>query len=300
MKVIFFFIDGVGLGDNTDYNPWAVLPLPNLRRLLNGQPLMSSLQAFEEGVIRFYPTDATLGVEGSPQSATGQATIWTGRNAPQAMGDHKGGYPGPKLRAWIEEDHLYQRAIQLGKTVTFANAYTPEFYEARTTRRGWISVSTLTAMSAGLRLRNLKDLQEKKAVYYDMTHIHLRQRYPDFPILRPTDAGQHLLSLSDEHDLTVYEYFLTDVAGHRQDLEMMKQIAGNVDEFLGTLVDGIGKDTVLIVSSDHGNSEDLSHKGHTRHKVPTFIIGQRACEWNGRIHDLTDIAPAILFYLQQQ
>jgi 2,3-bisphosphoglycerate-independent phosphoglycerate mutase len=213
------------------------------------------------------------------------------------MGEHMSGFPGPKLRKWVEEDNIYKQAIRLGKKSTFANAYTSDFFEKRMTQRGWVSVSTATMLSAKLPLRNLSDLQNGKAVYYDITHIHLKEKVTEIPIIAPEQAADHLLDLSNENDLTVFEYFLTDVAGHRQDLSMLEWVLGNYDRFLGRLVDRLPNDCTLVLTSDHGNCEDLTHKGHTSNHVPTIIVGQGA-ERIRSIRDLTDITPAIIELLK--
>ncbi len=84
--VHIFFMDGVGLGGpDPAQNPFVTAELPFLSRLLGradwylqGNGIVSSRRA------TLIPTDANLGVEGRPQSASGQATILTGRNVPQA------------------------------------------------------------------------------------------------------------------------------------------------------------------------------------------------------------------------
>ena len=43
------------------------------------------------------PTDAWLGVEGRPQSASGQTTILTGVNVPAQLGYHKQGFPNAAM-----------------------------------------------------------------------------------------------------------------------------------------------------------------------------------------------------------
>ena len=65
MKVVFLFVDGVGLRPPAADNPVNPEVCPTLCRLIEkyGKPV-----------------DARLGVEGIPQSATGQATMFTGVN----------------------------------------------------------------------------------------------------------------------------------------------------------------------------------------------------------------------------
>ena len=73
MKVLFLFIDGVGLRDAATDNPVNPEVCPALCRLVSkhGKPI-----------------DARLGIDGPPQSATGQATMFTGDNCAAAMGKH--------------------------------------------------------------------------------------------------------------------------------------------------------------------------------------------------------------------
>jgi bisphosphoglycerate-independent phosphoglycerate mutase (AlkP superfamily) len=53
---------------------------------------------------------------------------------------------------------------------------------------------------------------------------------------------------------------------------------------------------LILVTSDHGNLEDLSTRRHTTNPVPALLVGAPALrrEFIGSLHDLSDIAPAIL------
>ncbi|HEY2923438.1 MAG TPA: hypothetical protein VGJ98_00560, partial [Candidatus Eisenbacteria bacterium] len=103
--VLLFFIDGIGVGsDDPDRNPLATGEFPTLRLTASltptariGPPLMA------RGL------DASLGVPGLPQSATGQTSILTGINAPMAMGHHVSGFPGPTLRKILFEHSLLKQ-----------------------------------------------------------------------------------------------------------------------------------------------------------------------------------------------
>jgi bisphosphoglycerate-independent phosphoglycerate mutase (AlkP superfamily) len=50
----------------------------------------------------------------------------------------------------------------------------------------------------------------------------------------------------------------------------------------------------VVVTSDHGNVEDVTAKGHTLNPVPTMLIGTGREQIEPRIRSLTDIAPAIV------
>jgi len=46
---------------------------------------------------------------------------------------------------------------------------------------------------------------------------------------------------------------------------------------------------LVILTSDHGNLEDLSVKTHTRNPVPTLLWGLGAADAASRIRNLCDI-----------
>ena len=75
MSALLFFIDGLGIGTRGPHNP--------LDGLREAAPL-AIFQDEEAEIIhdgKLVRTDAKLGVEGRPQSASGQTTILTGVNA---------------------------------------------------------------------------------------------------------------------------------------------------------------------------------------------------------------------------
>jgi hypothetical protein len=70
-SVLLFFIDGLGIGRRGPHNPLDNLNAIPLAVFQNEEP-----ERFLNGIV--VPTDACLGVEGRPQSASGQTTILTG------------------------------------------------------------------------------------------------------------------------------------------------------------------------------------------------------------------------------
>ena len=62
----------------------------------------------------FRAIDARLGVEGLPQSGTGQAALFTGVNAPRLAGRHYGPYPHSKTRPALTADNVFSRILRLG------------------------------------------------------------------------------------------------------------------------------------------------------------------------------------------
>jgi phosphopentomutase len=63
----------------------------------------------------------------------------------------------------------------------------------------------------------------------------------------------------------------------------------------GLLETGFAEDGIILLTSDHGNMEDLSTRRHTAANVPLLLFGDkiRRREFQKGIHDLTGIAPAI-------
>jgi 2,3-bisphosphoglycerate-independent phosphoglycerate mutase len=50
---------------------------------------------------------------------------------------------------------------------------------------------------------------------------------------------------------------------------------------------------LILITSDHGNMEDLSTRRHTDAKVPGLVIGGKHQRFTDGLTDLTGIAPRI-------
>ena len=95
MGLLLLFFDGIGVGrDEPDENPFAAIDPGWLAPLAGRAPVDGT---------RFKGLDATLGVPGLPQSATGQTTLLTGVNAARHIGHHQVGTPGPSLRPLLAD-----------------------------------------------------------------------------------------------------------------------------------------------------------------------------------------------------
>ncbi|HEY0321673.1 MAG TPA: hypothetical protein VGC66_11995 [Pyrinomonadaceae bacterium] len=287
MSVVLFFIDGLGIGTRGAHNP--------LDGLEGAEPL-AVFQDEESPVLYdgiLVRTDATLGVEGRPQSASGQTTILTGVNAPASLGYHKQGFPNKALLEIIEEHSIF---LQLKRARiepnTFANAYTRRFFDERPR---WISATTAAMQAAGMRFRDLDDLREGRAVFQDFTNRMLIERGENVPPRTAVEAGRILAEIARDNHFTLYEYFITDKVGHLQDMESARVILRELAQFLRTLLVNLDlRHTTLVVTSDHGNIEDLSSRNHTLNPVPTLLWGAHAEAFSSRIRSLADITPAIL------
>ncbi len=300
MHILLFFIDGFGLGeDDPLVNPLARFHSPFFDFLLP-RPLTKECGPIISDTVCLVPADATLGIAGLPQSATGQTALFTGVNAARQLGHHVPAFPGPQLAKLIAGQGLLMQLRQQGYRVTSANAYRTDYRQLAAQRRRRYSVTTLTILGAGLPLRSLDDLAAGLAVYQDITNDMLLEfKSPEIPVIEPAQAGKNLANLVKQHDLTIYEYFQTDRAGHKQDWLKAQQILQDINGLLDGFWSEAQGECTLILTSDHGNFEDLSVKTHTLNAVPVLISGPGCRDIAVRITDLTSVTPAIMSVMQE-
>ena len=287
MSVLLFFIDGLGIGARGPLNPFDGLedadPLAQFRD--------EELTTIHEGIV--VPTDASLGVEGRPQSASGQTTILTGINAPKLLGYHKQGFPNAAMLEIIRDHSIFLQLKSAGiQPITFANTYTQRFFDERPR---WVSATTAAVEAAGLPFRRVEDLKQGRAVYQDFTNRVLIERGEEVNLRTPEEAANVLAKIVAENQFTLYEYFITDKLGHSQDMEAAKSTLQSLARMIRRLLNQIdlGK-TSVILTSDHGNIEDLSTRNHTLNPVPTIVWGAQQNQIASRIKSLAHITPAIV------
>jgi len=304
MNFLFFFIDGIGLGENDpSKNPFAGATLPTFRKLLGNQVLTFQSAPFVGEIASLLAIDASLNVEGLPQSATGQAIILTGKNIPANIGYHYGPKPNPEVAQFLKNGNLFCALEDMGLQTGLLNAYPPAYFEAIKNGRRLYSAIPLAVRSAGLALRNDRDLNNGHAISADFTGQGWREHlgYNDMPVISPYEAGKRLAQLSIELDFAFFEYWLSDYAGHHQDFTQANQLLITLDQVLNGLIDNWShSDGLILITSDHGNMEDLSTRRHTNNPVPAIIIGnlKNRQQFSDSLHDLTDIYPAIMRYFR--
>ena len=131
MTILFIFLDGVGLGaTDQDKNPFARADMPNLQKLLGGEKLLASTAPVDNNDASLLALDASLGVDGLPQSATGQAVLVTGRNIPAGLGYHYGPKPNRAVAAELADGGIFGRLTAAGKSAALLNAYPPRYFDA--------------------------------------------------------------------------------------------------------------------------------------------------------------------------
>jgi 2,3-bisphosphoglycerate-independent phosphoglycerate mutase len=297
MRVILVFVDGLGLGDrNPRTNPCAS---PGIRLLACFENSSGPVPAERGGFL--VPTDAVLGVDGLPQSATGQTTILSGINCAKLLGRHLQGYPNERLREVLKERSILKQVKDTGRSSAFINAYRPLFFRLKEKTKWRLSTTTVANLAAENPFFRLEDIGERRSIYHDYTNERLIQRGFDVPRFSAEDAAEILSRASKEVDFILYEYFLTDRAGHSQMMDDAIQEIRKLEDFLDALLLRIDlEETLIILTSDHGNIEDLSVKSHTRNRAMTLLWGCQAENLKDRIHTLEDIAPAILRTMKQR
>ncbi len=304
MKVLFLFLDGVGLGsDNPEINPLARAELPYLYHLLGNRRLLKMNAPLESQRASLLPLDAALGVTGLPQSATGQATLLTGRNIPAILGYHYGPKPNPAVAEFLTNGTLFNVAGQKGKSAGLLNAYPPRYFEAIRSGLRMYSAIPLAVTSAGIPLRTDRDLFAGQALSVDFTGDGWRTQLgiPETPVLEPFQAGERLAQLSQALDFAFFEYWPSDLAGHHQDMDTAIHLLQTFDQVLAGLLESWDDQAGLVlITSDHGNLEDLSTRRHTLNPVPALVIGaaQHRREFTRDLKDLSSVAPAILRMLE--
>ena len=275
--VLFLFLDGVGIGwKDPETNPFFAGSYPSIEDAFGGSMphLRDSRRTSPLGSL--VPISATLGIPGLPQSGTGQTSLLTGVNAARMIGKHFGPFPYSTLRPVLAERNLFRVLHDNGRKVFYANAFPRRFFEHVALRPNRVSAMTMSWMLSGFPLNDPKALIEGRALSADLTG----ERFPHdgaspVPVISPGEAGERLSRLALEFDFVLFEYYLTDHAGHSRSMEEARGVLAKLDKFLGGIMRHLDPaSTIFIITSDHGNLEDLSTKSHTRNPVPFSVIGR--------------------------
>ena len=297
MHILMIFLDGVGLGDNNpDVNPFVAGNLPTIRAMGNGSTWLKSSERQETDRAILIPTDPRLGVSGRPQSGTGQATIVTGRNIPKIIGQHYGPKPNQETRALLDEDNFFKQLAAKNKTSAILEAYPPEWHALINRGKRLPASYQYAALSAGLTLSGEDELRAGTAISGDWTGEGWRTQlnYTDTPQITAFEAGKQLVILSRKYDFAFFPHWLTDIVGHRGPMERAVELLEAFDQALaGILSEWQDDEGLVVVTSDHGNIEEIGNRKHTENDVPTLVIGGRRHEFAKNITDLSDLVPAI-------
>lgn len=298
-RIILLFVDGLGVGPaDPDVNPLVSRKYPAIERLTGGVPLSSEAPAVLNEDMLFRTIDATLGLEGLPQSGTGQATLFTGVNCAELAGRHYGPFPHSSSRSVIREKNLFTAVeSRTGSKGIFANAYPQRFFRYIERTKRW-TVTTLCCASAGIVLRTGSDLMEGEAISADITGKGWPEPESTHRVISPQEAGARLSRLAADAPMTVFEYFATDKAGHEQAFDEAADALRRLNGLIEGVLDTLDAGQTLVMTSDHGNVEDLSVRTHTRNPVPLMAYGYAARHFRD-VEGLASVKAALLSALHE-
>ena len=216
------------------------------------------------------------------------------------------GFPGPTLRAAIHEYSIIKRFTDLGYQASLLNAYSEKYLKKLESLPRFASASTHTQRASGQPLLTLDDLEKGNALFMDITHQIMHQYYPEakdrFPIVSARSRGADAARIMKKYELVIFEYFISDKAGHSMDFDAAQFVIETLEQFIEGICEALSDDDTLIISSDHGNLEDLSVKTHTMNHVPLLVFGHLKHEFQNNMTYLYDIPRRIydIFGIQPQ
>jgi hypothetical protein len=303
-RALLVFIDGIGVGRPGAHNPFDGAPISILAGL-SGDTADSKLASTAlDSKLASTALDSTLGYPGLPQSATGQAVLFTGEDAIGVAGGHASGVPSARVAQRVTEKSLLRQARERGKSAGFLNGYDAARAERlgrvargeeRAPRHRGLSCSTVAAFAGGGALRTFDDVRGGRAATFDLTGEACRAHGVDAPIVTLKESARAIARGAGELDLALFEMFLTDMAGHAQDMTWARREIVRVDRFLEELFASIDpEEQLVVVTSDHGNLEDLSTRSHTRARVPLLAFGAGARDFVDGASSLLDVTPRLL------
>lgn len=301
MRVLFIFVDGIGLGDDDPaINPFVVANIPTLNSLSNGKPWITSTGRQESERAIFLPVDPRMGVPGRPQSGSSQAAILTGRNVPAIIDRHYGPKPDETTRHLISQDNIFKQVVAGGKKAALINAYPPGLLASIARGKTLPSSIQQAAIEGGQTLFTLEDLKARRALTAEWTGKEWRDHIgiPDAPLYTPQEAGRIMVAIARQYDFAFHSHWLTDYIGHRgpveQAVSMLERLDGVIAGVLETWQDDEG---LIIITSDHGNMERIGDRRHTENDVPCVIIGGGREQFAEGLTQLIDFTPKIASYL---
>ncbi|MBK8025659.1 MAG: hypothetical protein IPK19_30775 [Chloroflexi bacterium] len=300
-RLLLIFLDGIGIGaDAPAANPFAVAAMPTLTGLTNGRRWVNGIGRQVHPRAAFVPTDPRMGISGRPQSATGQATILTGLNVPALVGEHYGPRPNPPIRKIIGEHSFFKEVVAAGKSAALLEGYPPAWHAAVNRGKRLLASYQQAAHVAGLLMFDEGHVQRGEAMAVDWTGESWRSylNLPDTPVYSPYGAGSKLAELAQQYTFSMFPHWLTDTVGHRGTVEEGVKLLELFDGVTAGVLDGWDdRSGLIVITSDHGNMENLGHGKHTENDVPTLIIGEGAHVAADSITTLADLVPMMRRYL---
>lgn len=294
-NTLMIFVDGVGIGENDpSINPFFKFGFKSFYKFFGELPQKKNIPLITEmGILN--GVDAVLGVEGLPQSGTGQTSIFAGVNAPEIIGQHFGPYPYSTLIPILKRENIFQTFVGKKLKAAFANAYPKIFFDYINSGKKRLSVTSLSCLMSDVKLRKAKDLHSGNALSAEIDNSRWVEKLNyKLPVIKPRIAAKRLIRLAKKNHFTLFEYFLSDHIGHGRIKDDFNKIFNTFDEFLLSIFELIPPEMNLIVCSDHGNLEDISIKSHTRNPALIIFVGPDKEYFFKKIKRIDQIKKAIV------
>ena len=208
-------------------------------------------------------------------------------------------FPNPRLMRLLREHSLLKRLVQGGVSTTSANLYSPGFFESRSRRRkNMFPSSTLSIKAAGIPFRMQQEYLQNKALFADITNRFLKEKGFPINLITPEEGARRIINLLREHQAVFFEYFMTDIYGHKRNREDLTVRIDELNRFLRALLDLADDDTAILITSDHGNVEDFDSGNHTLNPVPLIFFAPRSADRlrAAQCGRLVDVYPLVLDY----
>ncbi len=294
-STIIIFLDGVGIGENDPgINPFFQTSFKFFNDIFGQTPHLKN-QHLQSSNKFLFPIDACMGIEGFPQSGTGQTSIYCGFNAAKEIGKHFGPYPYSTLKPFLEKDNIFQSLKEAGLSINFANAFPKIFFDYINSGRKRLNVTSLMALYSNIKFFDVDDLLNGDSVSAEITNRRWVEKLNyDIPIISAEEAAMRLLNIGRKNNFTLFEYFHTDHIGHGRLASEKDLLLSDLDIFLHTILDNVDENITLLICSDHGNLENIKIKSHTRNPAIGITAGKYAEQLKNRIGSLYDIKQAVM------
>ena len=295
-STLIIFLDGVGVGKKDfENNPFFKYGFKTFENIF-GQIPSSEKPNMKAGNIYLKGIDAMLGVEGLPQSGTGQTSIFTGINAQKLVGKHFGPFPYSSLIPLLKSKSIVTEFMNKGLTVQFANAYPEIFFKYLRSGKRRLGAIARMMRENGVEIKNASQLAKGKALSAEIDNfLWVEKLKYELPVVKPETAAKRLLKISSQNDLTIFEHFHTDHLGHGRIKDKFERMFSTLDKFLFAALKNYDKEKqTIVICSDHGNVEDLSTKRHTKNPALFISAGKYAETIFESVEGIDEIKEAIL------
>lgn len=297
MALYMIFWDGVGYGrKDPEVNPFFAAHLPALQTLCGDELFSLTRRRITAKLASVAPVNTTLGIPGLPQSGTGQTALFTGVNAARVVGSHFGPYPYSTLVPIIRKKNIFRRLDNIGASFIFVNGFPSRYIDYLAAHESRTPVVALAYSSVTGALHTHHDVHAGSAISADIIGSRWKELgHGEIDEVAPEAAGENFYRIGALYDFALFEYFITDKAGHSQDLATAVDALERLDRFVDGILSkfDVHNDTLLLIS-DHGNIEDLTTKSHTRNPVPVIAAGRKKDFFASVVTRLTDMPRAIV------